>query len=325
MYPPIEPYDQGMLEVGDSNALYWELCGNPEGIPVVVLHGGPGSGCTANMRQFFDPNAYRILLFDQRGCGRSTPHASDITTDLSVNTTEHLLADLERLRQGFGIERGMLFGGSWGATLALAYAEQHPDHVSAIVLWGTTMTRRSEIDWLYHGVAPLFPEQWARFVAGIPETERDGDLIEAYYRLMHSPDPEVRRRATRDFHDWEWALFSLADDKIPTERWLDPRFQLARGRIVTHFFRNAAWLEEGILLQQAHRLAGIPGVLVQGRLDLGSPLKTAWELHQAWPESELVIVGGAGHSATDLGMDDALVAATDRFAREIVKETRASV
>jgi proline iminopeptidase len=314
LYPEIEPYDQGMLDVGDGNAIYWETCGNSRGKPVVVLHGGPGSGCTFSLRRFFDPTAYRIVLFDQRGCGRSTPHASDLATDLSVNTTWHLLADIERLRLHLGINRWMLFGGSWGSTLALAYAQEHPQLVSEIVLWGVAMSRRAEIDWLYHDVAPLFPEQWSRFTACVPGAERAVDVVEAYFQLMHSPDLEVRLKATRDFHDWEWALFTVVGNELPSSRWSDERFQLARGRICTHYFRHGVWLEEGILLAQAHRLAGIAGVMVQGRLDIGSPLKSAWELAQVWPESELVIVSGAGHSTADPGMDAALIAATNRFA-----------
>jgi proline iminopeptidase len=316
LYPEIEPYDQGLLAVGDGNTIYWETCGAADGQPVVVLHGGPGSGCTPHLRRFFDPTAYRIVLFDQRGCGRSTPHASELTTDLSVNTTRHLLADMEQLRQHLGIRRWMLFGGSWGSTLALAYAEEYPQLVSAIVLWGVAMTRRSEIRWLYHDVAPLFPEQWARFVAGVPEAERTGDLVEDYFRLMSNPNLEVRTQAARDFHDWEWALFSLVVNEPPSGRWLNQSFQLARGRIVTHYFRHAAWLDEGILLERACRLAGIPGVMVHGRFDVGSPLKAAWELAQAWPDGELVVVGGAGHSTADPGMDAALIAATNRFAKQ---------
>ncbi|HEU5381745.1 MAG TPA: prolyl aminopeptidase [Ktedonobacteraceae bacterium] len=317
LYPEIEPYDHGMLDVGENQSIYWETCGNPSGKPVVVLHGGPGSGCTPRMRRFFDPTVYRIVLFDQRGCGRSRPHASDPTTDLSSNTTWHLLTDIEQLRRHLGITRWMLFGGSWGSTLALAYAEKYSQVVSAIILWGVAMTRRTEINWLYRDVAPLFPEQWARFIAGVPEEERTGDLVEAYFRLMHSADPMVRAKAARDFHAWEWALFTMVTNRTPDpgSRWLDPNFQLARGRIITHYFRQGAWLDEGILLAQAHCLAGIPGVMVQGRLDIGSPLKSAWELAQAWQESELVIVGGAGHDTSDPGMDSALIAATKRFAR----------
>jgi proline iminopeptidase len=315
LYPEIEPFDHGMLDVGESNSIYWETCGNPSGKPAVVLHGGPGSGCTAQWRRFFDPTAYRIVLFDQRGCGRSRPHASELTTDLSVNTTWHLLSDMERLRWHLGIDRWMLFGGSWGSTLALAYAEEYPQLVSAIVLWGVAMTRRTEINWLYRDVAPLFPEEWSRFIAGVPEGERAGDVVDAYFRLMHSADPVVRTKAARDFHDWEWALFTTGANTPQSSRWTDPIFQLARGRIITHYFRHGAWLDEGRLLAQAHRLTGIPGVMVHGRLDVGSPLKSAWELSQAWPDSELVIVGGAGHSTSDPGMDAALVAATNRFAR----------
>jgi proline iminopeptidase len=281
---------------------------------VVALHGGPGSGCTPGWRRYFDPTRYHIVLFDQRGCGRSLPHASDLATDLAVNTTWHLLADMERLRQHLRIERWMLFGGSWGSTLALAYAEQYPERVSEIVLFGVAMTRRSEIDWLYRGVAPLFPEAWSRFVAGVPEMERGTGLLEAYARLLNNPDPEVRTQAARDFHDWEWALFSVITEAKPGGRWLDEDFQLARARIVTHYFRHGAWLEEGQLLKHAHRLAGIPGILVHGRLVVGSPFLAAWELARAWPGSELVIVRGAGHSTSDPGMDEALVAATNRFA-----------
>ncbi len=315
LYPETVPYDHGMLDVGDNNVVYWETCGNPDGKPVVVLHGGPGSGCTPNMRQFFDPTAYRIVLFDQRGCGRSMPHASDLTTDLSVNTTWHLLSDMESLRLHLGIQHWMLFGGSWGSTLALAYAEEYPQLVSAIVLWGVAMTRRTEINWLYRDVAPLFPEQWSRFIDGVPERKRSGDLVEAYFRLMHSAYPDVRIKAARDFHDWEWALFSAVANEIPSSRWLDPIFQLARGRIITQYFRHGAWLTEGILLTKAHRLVGIPGIMVHGRFDVGSPLKSAWELAQVWRDSELVIVDGAGHSTSDSGMDAALIAATNRFAR----------
>jgi proline iminopeptidase len=313
LYPEIEPYDHGLLDVGEGNRIYWEVCGNPEGKPAVVLHGGPGSGCSTGARRFFDPDAYRIVLFDQRGCGRSTPPASDLGTDLSVNTTQHLLGDIEHLRQQLAIDRWLIFGGSWGSTLGLAYAERNPQRVTEIVLVGVTMTRRSEIDWLYRGVAPLFPERWARFQEGVPERERDGDLVEAYHRLLHDPDPSVRAKAAKDWHDWEAASLSVDPNATPPPQWSEPEFRMARARIVTHYFRHDAWLEDGILLRQADALAGIPGVLVQGRLDLGGPLATAWELAQAWPDGELVIVGGAGHSSADPGMGEAVIAATDRF------------
>jgi proline iminopeptidase len=314
LYPEIEPYDNGMLDVGDGNLVHWETCGNPHGKPAVVLHGGPGSGCSPGLRRFFDPNAYRIVLFDQRGCGRSVPHASDPRTGLSVNTTEHLLADIERLRQHLGIDRWLLFGGSWGSTLGLAYAERNPQRVTAIVLVGVTTTRRSEIDWLYRGVAPLFPVQWARFRAGVQATDRDGDLVEAYYRLLQAPDPGVRAKAAKDWCEWEAALVSVDPDAAPEPRRSQPAFQMAFARIVTHYFRHNAWLEDGILLRNAGALTGIPGVMVQGRLDLGAPLVTAWELALAWPDGELVVVGGAGHSSGDPGMREAVIAAIDRFA-----------
>ena len=314
LYPEIDPYDHGMLDVGDGHRVYWETCGNRDGKPVVVLHGGPGSGCSTTMRRYFHPSAYRIVLFDQRNCGRSTPHASDPAVDLATNTTHRLIADMERLRGHLGIERWMLYGGSWGSTLALVYTERVPDRVTEIVLVGVTTTRQSEIDWLYRGVAPLFPVQWARFRAGVPENERDGDLVAAYYRLLHDPDPAVRANAAQGWHDWEAASLSLDPDYKPSAHWLDPAFQMARARICTHYFYHRAWLEEGILLRDAHLMANIPGILIQGRLDLAGPLVTAWELHHAWPGSELVVVNHAGHTPSDPGMTEAVIAATDRFA-----------
>ena len=280
----------------------------------MLLHGGPGSGAAPGARRLFDPRAYRIVQFDQRGCGRSTPHASAPEADLSSNTTEHLLGDLERLREHLAVERWLVFGVSWGCTLALAYAERHRDRVRALVLAGVTMTRRSEIAWLYRQIAPLFPEEWERFAGGVPEAERGGDLVEAYSRLLHSPDAAVRERAARDWHDWEAASLSRDPDARPPAEWGDPDFRLARARIVTHYFRHAAWLEEGALLRGAPALANIPGVMIQGRLDLQGPLATAWELARVWPNGELVVVPNAGHSARDPGMTNAIVAATDRFA-----------
>lgn len=315
LYPEIEPYAHGRLAVGDGNLIYWELCGNPQGKPALVLHGGPGSGCSPRMRRYFDPNAYRIILFDQRNSGRSTPHASDPATDLTFNTTEHLLRDIEQLRQHLAIERWLVLGSSWGSTLGLAYAERHPQHVTEIVLVGVTTTRRSEIHWLYYGVAPLFPAQWARFRAGVPAEERDGDLVEAYYRLLHHPDPALRAKAAEEWCTWEDSLLSADPDYKP-ER-MDAARAMAFARIVTHYFRHHAWLEEAQLLRNAHKLAGIPGVMVQGRLDFGGPLVTAWELAQAWPDSELMIIPGAGHTAQDAGMTEAVIAATNRFASQV--------
>lgn len=313
-YPEIEPYDYGMLDVCDGNLVYWEVCGDPRGKPVVVLHGGPGSGCSTGMRRLFNPEKYRIVLFDQRGGGRSTPHASDNPVDLSVNTTEHLLADMERLRRHLGIDRWMVWGGSWGCTLGLAYAERYPRRVTEMVLVGITTTRRSEIDWLYRGVAPLFPAQWERFRAGVPPEDRDGDLVSAYHRLLMNPDPSIHTRAAKDWCAWETAIESIDPNHKPNPRRLTPQFQLAFARIVTHYFQHNAWLEDGVLLRQAGLLADIPGVLIHGRIDFGAPLITAWELNKSWPNSELVIVDGAGHSGSDPGMTEATLTAIERFA-----------
>ena len=314
LYPPLEPYDHGLLDVGDGQLMYWETCGNPNGKPAVVLHGGPGSGCTVGSRRPFNPAAYRIVLFDQRGCGRSTPHASDPDVDLSTNTTEHLLGDIERLRQHLGIGRWLVFGGSWGSTLALVYAERHPDRVSELILAGVTTTARWEVDWITEGVGQYFPEALARFRAGVPEAERGERLVDAYNRLLMSPDPDIHTKAARDWCDWEMAIVAVHPDHTPHLRYEQASYRLAFARLVTHFFRHNAWLEDGVLLREAHRLHGIPGVMIHGRLDLGCPLITPWRLAEAWPGSELVIVNGAGHDARDPGMAETLVAATDRFA-----------
>ena len=312
LHPAIEPVADGRLDVGDGQRVYWELAGNAAGKPALFLHGGPGSGCSAEQRRFFDPAAYRIVLFDQRGCGRSTPSAGEPAADLAVNTTWHLVSDIERLRVHLGVERWLVLGVSWGVTLALAYAEAHPERVSELVLVAVTMTRRAELDWFYRGVAPLFPAEWERFRAGVPAGERDGDLIHAYHRLLGDPDPDVRARAADDWSAWELALMSTEPDPAWPEAWRSPAFRYTRARLVTHYFRHAAWLEEGALLRDAGRLAGIPGTMIHGRVDLGAPLATAWELDRAWPDGELVVVGGAGHSAT--GMADQVVAATSRHA-----------
>jgi proline iminopeptidase len=312
LYPAIEPYAHGLLDVGNGNLIYWESCGNPQGKPALVLHGGPGSGCSPRMRRYFNPDAYRIILFDQRNCGRSTPHASDPATDLRFNTTEHLLQDIEQLRQHLGIERWLVFGGSWGSTLALAYAERHPEQVTEIVLVGVTTTRRAEIDWLYRGVAPLFPAEYAAFRAGIPAAERDGNPVAAYYRLLNHPDPAVRNQAALNWVTWEDSLVSADPTYRPTPP--EPAWAMAFARIVTHYFHHNAWLEEEQLLRHADKLAGIPGVMVQGRLDFGGPLVTAWALAQVWPDGKLVVIQGAGHTAQDAGMTEAVIAATDGFA-----------
>jgi proline iminopeptidase len=315
-YPPIEPYDQGMLDVGDGNLVYWEVCGNPDGKPAVVVHGGPGSGCSTGTRQAFDPDRCRIILFDQRGCGRSIPHASDPATDMRFNTTEHLLADMEHLREHLRVDRWLLFGGSWGSTLTLAYAERHPDRVSQIVIPAVTTSRRSEIDWLYRGVGRFFPEEWHRFAAGVPETDRGGDVVAAYARLMEAPDPDVRAKAAINWMTWEDAVVSLEPNGKPnpySDR--PPVAMLAFVRICAHYFAHGAWLEEGALLRDAGRLAGIPGVLIHGRLDLGSPLGTAWELARAWSDARLVVIGDSGHTGSD-AMRTQVREALDRFIRQ---------
>ena len=315
LYPPIEPYDSGMLDVGDGNLVYWEARGNPDGKPALIVHGGPGSGLEGSTGRSFDRDRYRVVLFDQRGCGRSLPHASDPAADMSVNTTEHLLADMERLREHLGIERWLLFGGSWGSTLILAYAERHPERVSAIVIPNVTMCRRSEIDWLYRAVGCFFPEQWERFRAGVPEAESDGDLLAAYARLTEDPDADIRGKAAADWLAWEDAVISQEPHGTPdaySSR--PPDAQLAFVRICAHYYSHAAWLEEGALLRDANRLAGIPGVLIHGRLDMGSPLVTAWELARAWPDAQLHVITDSGHTGSET-MRDAILDALERFAR----------
>jgi len=311
-YPMIEPYESGMLRVGDGQQLYWETCGNPAGKPALVVHGGPGSGCTPGHRRYFDPAAYRIVLFDQRGAGRSTPRVT-ATTDLSANTTVHLLEDIERLREHLGISRWLVWGNSWGVTLGLAYAERHPTRVTEMVLAAVTMTRPGDIHWLYHEVGRYFPEEWRRFRGGVPEDERDGDLVAAYYRLLNEqPDVASRERAAADWCAWEDAAMSLEDGWTPHPRYTDPAFRMTFARIVTHYFHHRAWLADGQLLRDAHRLDGIPGVLVHGRLDLGSPSDVPYLLAQAWPGAELQFVG-AGH-AGGKDMFTCIIDATNRFA-----------
>ncbi len=311
LYPPSEPFDHGLLDVGDENLVHWEACGNPDGKPAIVLHGGPGSGCSSWFTRYFDPARYRIVLFDQRGCGRSTPHASDPATDMSVNTTDHLLADIELLRTHLGIDRWLVFGGSWGSVLGLVYAEQNPDRVSELVLTGLATGRRAETDLLTRGLGQLFPEAWARFRAGVPATERDGDLAAAYARLLNGPDRSVREKAARDWCDWEDAM---VPNQPPSSRYEVPEFRMAFARIVTHYWSHGSWLEKGQVLRNAATLRDIPGAVVQGSLDLGNLLGTPWELAAAWPSSELLVVDGAGHDSGHPAVARALVAATDRFA-----------
>lgn len=302
-----------MLDVGDGQQLYWEACGNPDGTPAVILHGGPGSGASPHYRRYFDPSAYRILLFDQRGTGRSTPRV-DATTDLSVNTTEHLVADIESLRRYFGVEQWLVWGVSWGVTLGLVYAERYPQRVLAMVLASVTMTRPRDIHWLYHETGRFFPEEWARFRAGVPEQDRDGDLVIAYHRLLHEqPDRDRQARAAQDWCAWEDATQSLEEGWVPHPRYQDPAFRMTYARLVTHYFFHRAWLEDGQILRDLHRLVGIPGVLIHGHFDLGGPPDVAWQLAQAWPGAELHLVA-TGHGGGN-AMTDRIVEATTRLAR----------
>ena len=321
-YPPIEPYETGMLDTGDGNRVYWEACGNPDGIPALIVHGGPGSGCSAGPRKSLDPERYRIVLFDQRNCGRSTPHASDLAADLSLNTTDHLIRDMEQLREHLGVRKWLLRGGSWGVTLSLAYAETHPERVAGMIMVSVTSTRRSELDWLYRGAGRIFPEAWARFrdyVAAadyrLPtDTEPPiEDLLMAYSRLMENPDPGIRARAATEWLAWEDAVISMEANGSPGSYSNRPDdAKLAFVRICSHYFAHDAFLEDGVLIRDAGKLAGIPGVLIHGRNDLGGPMITAWELARAWPDAELIVIEDSGHTGS-AAMQRALDAAGDRM------------
>jgi proline iminopeptidase len=313
-YPEIEPYAQGMLEVTGGDLVYWEVCGNPNGKPAVVLHGGPGSGCDPWHRRLFDPSAYRIVLFDQRGCGRSLPHASSPETDLSGNTTESLISDIELLRVHLNVERWLVLGGSWGSALALAYAEKCPTRVTELILFGVTTGRREEFDWLFRdGLGVLFPEEWERRRNALPVADRDGDIIEAYCRLLRDSNPEIRKQTALAWCLWESATPDWPPVSGLADRFRDPSFALAYARLVTHYVYHDAWLGDGRILLNVDKIAGIPGVLVSGRFDFQAPLATAWKLHSLWPKSELVIVNHAGHAAGNPNIVGELVRATNRF------------
>ena len=309
LYPEIEPFDSGMLRVSDLHTLYYEQCGNPQGKPAVFLHGGPGAGCNAKCRRFFDPAIYRIVLFDQRGCGRSTPHA-----ELRGNTTWDLVADVERLRAHLRIERWQVFGGSWGSTLALAYAETHPDRVSELVLRGIFMLRRSELTWFYQqGCDMLYPDAWEQYLAAIPVAEH-ADLVQAYHRRLTSPDPSVRLAAARAWSVWEASTSFLLQDEGYVRASAGDEFALAFAGIENHYFVNRGFFDhDDQLLRDAARLHGIPAVIVQGRYDVVCPARSAWDLHRAWPQADLRIVPDAGHSAFEPGNVHELVSATARF------------
>ncbi|GAC57068.1 prolyl aminopeptidase [Gordonia hirsuta DSM 44140 = NBRC 16056] len=321
LYPPVEPYSHGYLPVGDGQEIYWETSGNPDGRPVVFVHGGPGGGTSAQQRRFFDPARYRIVLFDQRGCGRSRPHLADAAADgpaalraaLAVNTTWALVADLELLREHLGIDAWQVFGGSWGSTLGLAYAQIHPGRVTEMVLRGIFLLRRSEIDWYYNGgAAQLFPDQWEHYLAPIPPEQRDGDLVAAYHRLLTGDDPALAQEAALAWTRWENRTSHLLP--APETDGEGDRFALAFAGIENHYFVNRGFLREAQLLTDIAAVQHIPAVIVQGRYDVVCPMRSAWDLHRAWPQATLQIVDDAGHASFEPGIVDRLVTATDHFA-----------
>ncbi len=322
LYPPIEPYRSGLLDVGDGQSLYWEESGNPVGKPVVFLHGGPGGGGSPEPRRFFDPSRYRIVVFDQRGCGRSIPHVSAPDADLSTNTTWHLVADVERLRTLLGIESWQVFGGSWGSALALAYAQTHPERVTELVLRGIFTLRRWELDWFYNGPAGLVrPEWWHVFcepiadraVDGLESTASGRDNIAAYHALLFDPDPSIHVPAGVAWTTWESATVTLVTDSQRVAEQAEPASALAFARIENHFFSHGGWLREGQLIADVDKIRHIPCVIVQGQYDVCCPPRTAYDLAEAWPEADLRVVL-AGHSAFEPAIAAELVAATDAFA-----------
>ena len=311
LYPEIEPYATGHLDVGDGHSLYWELCGNPDGKPVVFLHGGPGGGSSPDHRRQFDPDAYKILVFDQRGCGKSTPYAS-----LEANTTAHLVEDIEKLRtQVAKVDQWMVFGGSWGSTLSLAYAQAYPERTTELVLRGIFLFDQYEVDWLYKegGASCIYPDKWDEFISIVPEGER-GDLVEAYRKRLTSDDRDEQLRAAKAWSAWEASTVTLLPSDSTMEHFTSPEVAVAIARIENHYMASGGWLEEGQLLRGAEKLRGIPGVIVQGRHDSCTPPKAAWALKKAWPEVDLQIVPDGGHLYNEPGVLDGLIRATDRFA-----------
>ena len=315
LYPDIKPYAQRQLAVTPPHSLYVEDCGTPEGIPVLFVHGGPGGGCTPKHRCFFDPLVYRIVLFDQRGCGRSTPHA-----ELGGNNTDALVEDMEAIRKALGIERWLLFGGSWGSTLSLVYAERYPERVLGLILRGIFLCRRQDLRWFYQeGASHVFPDFWQSFLAPIPVAER-GDMMAAYYRLLTGSNELARMGAAKTWSGWEAQCATLRPDPQLYDQFTDPRMALALALIEAHYFVNDAFLRPNQIIEDAHRLQGIPGVIVHGRYDMVCPFDNAFALHEAWSGSELKIIADAGHAASEPGITDALVRATDRFGRQLRAE-----
>ncbi len=312
LYPEIKPYETHRIAVEPPHEIHVEECGNPSGIPVVFVHGGPGAGCEAYNRRFFDPELYRIILFDQRGAGRSEPHA-----ELENNNTQGLVADMELIRERLGVERWVVFGGSWGSTLGLVYAETHPDRVMGLILRGIFLCRKQELDWFYQeGASRIFPEYWEDFLAPIPEAERR-DLLKAYHRRLTGENELARMSAAKGWALWEARCATLRPNQGVEDHFSDPHVALALARIESHYFANKIFLEDNQILRDAGRLQGIPGVIVHGRYDIICPMSNAWDLHRAWPEAELRIVRDAGHSTTEPGIIDALVKATRGMARHL--------
>ena len=309
LYPPIEPYQEGTLPVSDLHTLYYEQSGNPDGKPVVVLHGGPGGGCIPEYRQYFNPEKWRIIMFDQRGCGRSKPHA-----ELRENTTWHLVADIEKLRIHLGVERWVVFGGSWGSTLSLAYSQTHPERCNGLILRGIFMLRSEELRWFYQeGASYIFPDAWEEYIKPIPIEERQ-DFIAAYYKRLTSDDPQVQLEAAKAWSVWEGSTSKLYPDNNLMARFGESEFAIAFARIECHYFINKGFFEsENQLLVNVDKIRQIPGVIVQGRYDIVCPMKSAWELHRAWPEAEFIVVPDAGHSMSEPGIKSALISATDQF------------
>lgn len=309
LYPEIEPFESGMLDVGDGHHVYWERSGTKGAKPAVFLHGGPGGGFSAKHRRLFDPKLYDVILFDQRGCGKSTPNAS-----LEANTTWHLVADIERLREMCGFDKWLVFGGSWGSTLALAYAETHPDRVSELVVRGIYTLTRAELEWYYQfGVSEMFPDKWERFLAPIPEAER-GDMMAAYRKRLVGDDRKAQLEAARAWSLWEGETITLLPEPETSGPFGQDDYAIAFARIENHYFVHAGWLEEGQLLRDARKLADIPGTIIHGRYDMPCPARYAWALHKAWPKADFHLVEGAGHAYSEPGILDRLIRATDGFA-----------
>ena len=312
LYPDIKPYNKHQIEIDVPHILYVEESGNPDGIPVLFVHGGPGAGCESYHRRFFDPELYRIILFDQRGAGRSTPHA-----ELEGNTTQALVSDMEVIRETLNINRWVLFGGSWGSTLSLVYAETHSDRVMGLIVRGIFLTRKKEIEWFYQeGASRIFPDYWKDFIAPIPESER-GDLVQAYHKKLTGKDEIAQMNAAKAWSIWEGRTATLKVNKNVINHFGSPHTALSLARIECHYFMHDSFLEDNQILKNAGKLQNIPGVIVQGRYDLICPMESAWELHQVWNKAELKIIADAGHSATETGTVDALVTATDEMAKNL--------